>query len=198
VTISDGSLSTTSSVTVSVEQTLTSLAIDPETATVAIKSRTQFSLIAKDQFGDDLSTRPAVVWSVVSGGGKINSAGVYIAPKRPATVVIKASSAGLSATASIDVRQPPVAPRIRAARAVSASQIDLFWADRSLTEAGFEVEISTDKKTFTPLGLLAPGTTSHSVNGLQANVRYYVRIRVYDDAGLASYSKTVRVRTKPS
>src|SRR5262249_7308718 len=82
VTIKDADgLTTTSSVTVSVNQTLTSIAVSPATATVADGATQQFAASGSDQFGNVLSTQPAFSWSLASSGvGSVTSSGLYTAP----------------------------------------------------------------------------------------------------------------------
>src|SRR5262249_58812516 len=80
-TVSDGSQSVSSSVTVTVNQTLTHVQISPATATVPDGATQQFSASALDQFGAALATQPAFTWSIDAGGlGKIGTNGLYTAP----------------------------------------------------------------------------------------------------------------------
>ena len=89
VTIADpGGLSTTSSVSVTVNQTLSSIVIGasgtpgPGPAAMADNTTYPFSATGLDQFGNPLSSQPAFTWSVDGGGtgGTINAAGVYSTP----------------------------------------------------------------------------------------------------------------------
>jgi hypothetical protein len=60
VTITDsGGLTATSSVTVTVNQTLTSIAVTPGSTSLADGGSQQFTATAKDQFGKAMSTQPA-------------------------------------------------------------------------------------------------------------------------------------------
>src|SRR5579884_2893956 len=104
-TISDGSKSVTSSVTVTVNQTLTSLQVSPATATVPDGAIQQFSATALDQFGIPLATQPAFTWSIDTGGvGTINSNGLYTAPTTGVgSATVRASSGAASATAAVSV-----------------------------------------------------------------------------------------------
>ena len=68
-TITDpAGLSVTSSVQVTVEQTLTSVVVSPSTAKVNTGATQQFTASADDQFGNPLATQPAFTWTA-SGGG---------------------------------------------------------------------------------------------------------------------------------
>src|SRR6185295_15795708 len=77
VTIKDaGNLTTTSSVNVTVNQTLTTIGVSPASASVATGGTQQFSASGADQFNAALSTQPTFTWSV-SGGGSISAAGLF-------------------------------------------------------------------------------------------------------------------------
>jgi hypothetical protein len=93
----------TVSVTVSSQPTLTSISVLPASANVVTNSTQQFTATARDQFGNLLSPQPSFGWSV-SGGGTINSTGLFTAGGTaggPYTVT--ASSGGVSGTASVTV-----------------------------------------------------------------------------------------------
>jgi alpha-L-arabinofuranosidase len=108
VTVSDpGGYIATSSVTVSVNQSLSSIKVSPATVTLAAEGQQQFTGVADDQFGNPMSTQPALSWSV-SGSGTIGAtSGLYTAPNAAASATVKASSGAVSGTASITVLAPP-------------------------------------------------------------------------------------------
>jgi hypothetical protein len=88
---------------VSSQPTLTSISVLPASANVVTNSTQQFTATARDQFGNLLSPQPSFGWSV-SGGGTINSTGLFTAGGTaggPYTVT--ASSGGVSGTASVTV-----------------------------------------------------------------------------------------------
>jgi IPT/TIG domain len=107
VTITDaGGLSVSTTVAVSVAQTLTTVLVTPATATVAPSGRVQFSATALDQFGAGLAQQPAFAWSIAKGPGKVNSAGLYVAPtKTGVTATVRASAAGVIGQATVTVRR---------------------------------------------------------------------------------------------
>jgi hypothetical protein len=83
--------------------TLTSISVSPASASVVVGGTQQFTATAKDQFGNLLSPQPSFSW-MVSGGGTINSTGLFTAGSAaggPYTVT--ASSGGVSGTASVTV-----------------------------------------------------------------------------------------------
>jgi hypothetical protein len=103
--ISDGSQFVTSSVTVTVNQTLTSLQVSPASATVADGATRQFSATAMDQFGMPLATQPSITWSVDAGGlGTVDTHGLYTAPATGVgSATVRATSGTVSGTASVTV-----------------------------------------------------------------------------------------------
>ena len=102
VTVADPSgLTATSSVTVTVNPTLTSITISPGSATSRPVAPRR-SRRGEDQFHHPLPTTPAFSWSVIAGGGTIGaSTGLYTAPESAGTASVEASSGGISASASL-------------------------------------------------------------------------------------------------
>ena len=113
VTITDqNNLSTTSSVTVAVNQTVTTIAVSPSSATVTQSGTQQFSASAKDQFGNTLTTQPTFTWSLASGSvGSISTGGLYTAPASNGSATVQAAASGVTGTAGVTVsgttNQPP-------------------------------------------------------------------------------------------
>ncbi len=104
VTIADApGLSVTSSVTVTVNQNLTSVVVTPASSSVAPGGSTTFGATARDQFGQTLSAAPTFSWSV-SGGGTISSSGQFTASGTAGgPYIVTATSGTTSGTASITV-----------------------------------------------------------------------------------------------
>jgi hypothetical protein len=74
-------LTASSDVSVTVNQTLTSIQVAPGSATLQDGQQQQFTATADDQFGNPLTNQPPMTWSLASGGqGTINSTGLYTAP----------------------------------------------------------------------------------------------------------------------
>ena len=109
VTISDGTLSTTSSVNVVVEQTLTSVSVSPASVDLAPNATQQFTATALDQFGQAMGTQPAFTWSLVPlSAGSINSTGLYTAPATSGTATVLATTGTIYiGTASVTVSDTP-------------------------------------------------------------------------------------------
>jgi len=198
VTISDGSRSTTSSVNVTVNATLTSLTVSPGTATVFAGGSQQFTAIAKDQFGAPLAVQPSPTWSVVVvGKGTITSTGLYTVPSTSGSTAIRATSGGIfgEALVTIVAATIPAAPSGLTAVVRSFSVIDLAWTDNASNETGFVIERSTDGKTFTRIASLGANVRSYSATGLSANKTYYFRVQSFNSAGYSLYSNLVSAKT---
>ncbi len=108
VTVTDpGDYAVTSSVTVVVNQSLTTINVSPSSITLAAGTQEQFTGSAYDQFGNLMATQPALAWSVKSGVGAIGaSSGLYTAPSAAGTATVQAVSGGITGTASITVSPP--------------------------------------------------------------------------------------------
>ena len=104
VTISDtGGLSTTSSVTVTVNQTLTGITVTPNTATLSGNQTQQFTAASIDQFGNVLTTQPTFAWAIAAGVGSIGTSGLYTAPAGSGVATVTATSGSVTGTAQITV-----------------------------------------------------------------------------------------------
>ena len=92
---------------VTVNQTLTSIALSPSGATVAPGGQAQFAAVDEDQFGAALATQPAVTWSISGGIGTINSSGLFVAGSAQLTGAVTAASSTGSASAVVAVSSLP-------------------------------------------------------------------------------------------
>ncbi len=104
-TISDGTQSVTSSVKVTVDQTLTSVQVSPANATVVDGASQQFSAKAFDQFSAPLATQPSVSWSIAAGGlGTISNTGLYTAPTSGVgSATVRAASGQINGSVKVSV-----------------------------------------------------------------------------------------------
>ena len=94
-----GGLTVSSAVTITVNQTLTSVTVTPGTAIVALGGTQQFTATAKDQFGNAMTA--AITWSTTAGA--VSTSGLFTAPGSAATATVTASSGGLNASATVTV-----------------------------------------------------------------------------------------------
>ena len=108
VTVADQpGLSVTSSLTVTVNQTPTTIVVSPTSATVNTSASQQWSATARDQFGTNLATQPTFAWTV-SGGGTIGTTGLFTAGSSAGgPYVVTATSGSSSGTASVTVSSTP-------------------------------------------------------------------------------------------
>ena len=107
VTIDDGANQVTDTVTVVVNQTLTSIAVSPASAALNENQTQQFTAVARDQFGDPMSTQPSFTWTETSGVGSINLSGLYTAPYGTGSATIQAAVGGVNNAATITVTNAP-------------------------------------------------------------------------------------------
>ena len=141
VTITDSSgLSTTSSVTVTVNQTLTSISLLPGTADLPENSTQQFTASAADQFGKTMVNPPNFTWSLAAGIGSIGNSGVYTAPASTGSATVTASSGGISASASANI--VGTGPTIAAAASSSDTPVTGTTTDLSVLGADLVGESS--------------------------------------------------------
>lgn len=195
-TISDGVLSTTSDVSVAVNQTLTSIAVSPSTATVNVGATQQFSAVARDQFNVALAIQPSIVWSVFAGSGTISATGLYTAPSAAGTATIRATSGSVFGSATVSIVAPvPVAPTSLSLAIISRTQINLSWKDNSTNETGFVIERSLDGINFTQIGSVGVNISTFSASSLTRNTWYYFRVRAFNAAGYSSYSNVAKGKT---
>ncbi len=101
VTIDQGNLSVTSSVTVTVEPVLSVITVSPAPVSVVDGATQQFIATAEDQFGVALAKQPAFTWKTTVG--KISSKGLLTAPARPATGTVTAASGRIKGTSKVTV-----------------------------------------------------------------------------------------------
>jgi hypothetical protein len=112
--------------------------------------------------------------SGASGGG---TAAVNTSPLPAGTLFIDNIRIGVAAN--------PI-PTVFSAVAVSSTQLNLTWNDRTSGELDYLVEYSTSSASgpFTDLVTLPANTTSYSHTGLTRNTTYYYRIRPRINSGL--------------
>jgi hypothetical protein len=81
----------------------------------------------------------------------------------------------------------PAAPSALTAQRVSASQVNLTWADNSTNETGFKIERSTDGSTWTQIGTVGANVKTYSATGLSSGTNQF-RVRAYNATGNSAYS----------
>jgi len=168
VTIRDaGGLSVTSSVSVTVNQTLTSIAVTPASVSLSNGGTQQFSATGRDQFGVNLATAPAFAWSLASGIGSVSSAGLYTAPATGSGAAsVRVTSGTVSATAAVTVVAAPVGQ----GTGLSATYFDnMDFTGPTLTRTDATVNFNWGSGS--PAASIAPDTFSARWTG-QVQPRY--------------------------
>jgi regulation of enolase protein 1 (concanavalin A-like superfamily) len=208
VTVKDaGGLSVDSSVSVTVDQTLTSIAISPATTNLSPLGTQQFVAVAKDQFGSPMTAQPSFTWSVVGGSGSIDSHGLYTATAAGTSAAVRAT-AGIygSATVSIVNQKPLLAASIYP----NALENPLLGNTTSLSalavdDAGEANLLYTWSVVSKPSGAADPIFTANGTNSAKNTFArftqsgpYTIKVAVTDQSGLSSENNlTVNVTFAP-
>jgi hypothetical protein len=199
VTIRDAfGLSTTSSVSLVVNQTFTSIRVSPATCTVLESNSQQFTATTLDQFGHAMATQPGgFTWSLGTGSvGSLSSTGLYQAPATTGTATVIASStisgsATLTVTAQVTI---PAAPRNLVASGISKNRINLSWSESSPNVAGYNVQRSSNGgRSWVQLAQVT--TTSYSDTTVSGGRTYLYRVNAYDSAGSSAWTSSGKVVT---
>jgi MYXO-CTERM domain-containing protein len=90
---------------------------------------------------------------------------------------------------------PPPAPTGLTAQPQTGTQIDLAWADPSMTEDGFKIERSTDGATFMEIAMVPANTVTYAATGLTPDTTYHFRVRGFNAAGAGPYSNVAAAKT---
>jgi hypothetical protein len=80
----------------------TTITVTPANPVIAASATQQFSAVLKDQFGQNIAPQPSFTWSV-SGGGTINSSGLFTAGTAGGAFTVSASAESLTGTANFTV-----------------------------------------------------------------------------------------------
>jgi hypothetical protein len=85
------------------------------------------------------------------------------------------------------------APAKLTGRAVSGTEVQLSWLDKSSAETGFRIEAKPRGGRFSEVLTVPAGTTSAVVTGLKRGKPYVFRVQAIGGSGSSDYSNTVRV-----
>ena len=94
-----GGFSAVSTVSVTVNQTLTGIAVSPGPVSINENTPQQFTALATDQFGNPMTA--TVNWGAT--GGSINNAGLYTSPATPNNYTVTATNGLVSGSATVTV-----------------------------------------------------------------------------------------------
>ena len=106
VTITDAAgFTATSSVSVTVDQTLSTIDVTPLSVNLFNGQSQQFSATAIDQFGNAMAVQPTISWTTDAGSvGSVDASGVYTAPSSAiGTATVRAAAGAISGTATANV-----------------------------------------------------------------------------------------------
>lgn len=103
---------------------------------------------------------------------------------------------GFFALSPVTLPAIPNTPTGLALNTVSFNQLRLTWNDNSNNETGFEIQRSTASNgPFVHVATVGANVTQFIDSGLNANTRYYYRIKAVNDAGASAFSGTVNALT---
>ncbi len=132
VTITNGAnLSTTSSVTVIVKQTVMTMSVSPAKASIAANGTLQYSVLARDQFSNRIAS-PAVVWSA-NAGGAFNASGLFTAGNTLGTYAVTAAVGSVHAITKVTIVAAPVVA-VLVAPVVSAPDPSILFSTDPIQE----------------------------------------------------------------
>ncbi|HEY1922517.1 MAG TPA: hypothetical protein VGG44_07100 [Tepidisphaeraceae bacterium] len=204
VTITDASSnSVTSTVNVAVNPTLTSIVLNPTSATINENASQVFTASAKDQFNIALSSQPTFTWSVISGPGSVNATGRYGSGTTTGVATVQAASGSVAGTAMVTVNN--ATPTVAQAAAANANPVT--GTSTALTVLGAD-DGGESNLTYT-WGALANVSYSGTTNGTNASKNitanfahagnYNLTVTITDAGGLfVTSSVLVNVQQTPT
>ena len=196
-TITDaGGGSVTSSVSVTVDQTATSVTVAPATVVLASGGTQQFTATAFDQFGAALASQPVFTWSATSGS--ITSGGLFTAAAAAATVTAEYPLAGggsLSGAAQVSIDQPPTVATPAAASPATVTGTSTTLSVLGADVAGESTLTYTWTATTVPAGAAQPTYSVNDSNAAKTTTATFSKAGTYvfqatitDAGGFSAYS----------
>ena len=196
-TITDaGGGSVTSSVSVTVDQTATSVTVAPATVVLASGGTQQFTATVLDQFGAALASQPVFTWSATSGS--ITSGGLFTAAAAAATVTAEYPLAGggsLSGAAQVSIDQPPTVATPAAASPATVTGTSTTLSVLGADVAGESTLTYTWTATTVPSGAAQPTYSVNDSNAAKTTTATFSKAGTYvfqatitDAGGFSAYS----------
>jgi Purple acid Phosphatase, N-terminal domain len=140
----------------------------------------------------DIATLGSNVSSYSDTGCAANTTYFYVVRAKNNNGASANSNEAIATTPQI----PPVAPSGLAASAISASQINLTWADNSTNENNFVVARSASSGgPYTDVAALGANVTSYNDTGLAGGTTYYYVVRASNTAGSSANSAQASATT---
>jgi hypothetical protein len=102
-----------------------------------------------------------------------------------------------TASATTPAATIPTAPSGVTVTAVSPSQLNVKWTDKSNNEDGFKIERCRGTKCngYVEIAQVGPNVNTYSDTGLTTNTTYRYRVRAFNALGNSSYSNTGTAKT---
>ena len=189
VTITDGGgLSVTSTVEITIVQSLTTITLTPAASSVEVGESLQFSAAGYDQFGDPMATPPTFSWS--TSGGSITADGLYTAPRAcmPATVTVSADAASSSSAVAITNASPTTSCRL------GDGYLQAYWeaslGSPETRQARIDQAAGATPAALSPLGPGAGFTIDPTVAFVLANPQNYSASLGDDPAAITTQWET--------
>jgi hypothetical protein len=206
VTITDASNnSVTSSVNVTVNQTLNSIVVSPSSTTINEDSNQSFSASGKDQFNVALTSQPTFTWSVTNGIGSVNASALYSSPTASGSATVQAAVGGIHGSASVTINN--ATPTVAQAASANANPVTTTSTALSALGAddGGEANLSYSWSDTGPSGVTYTGNTNgnNAAKNITANFTqagsYNFTVTITDSGGLFTTSSiAVNVQQTPT
>ncbi|QCR21163.1 fibronectin type III domain-containing protein [Pontibacter sp. SGAir0037] len=90
----------------------------------------------------------------------------------------------------------PEAPANLTAEAQSTEAISLAWGDASADEAGFEINLSADGISYSPVATVGAGVTTYLQEKLSPGTTYYFKVRAIGATGNSNFSNVAKAATE--
>ncbi len=183
-----GGLSTTSNVSVTVNQTLTTVAVSPGMASLDATATQQFTATGCDQFGAALTTQPAFAWTTTVG--TITSAGgLLTAPDVSASGTVTATSGTISGNGAVTVTEH--APTVSAPAAAALNPVT--GTTTVLSVQGTDIDPDVGSLVYTWTATTVPGGVSAQDFSFSANGSNAAETTTATFTALGAYSFTVTI-----
>jgi len=185
VTVTDGGgKSTTSGVSITVNQTLTALSVTGPSS-VSSHGAAAFTATALDQFNNALATQPSVAWSVFSGSGAIDSiTGQYTAGYASGSAIVQATTGGVTGSASISTVN--AAPTVSNAANASANPVTATFV--TLHALGADSDGGGEANLTYTWSATGPAAVTFGTNGSNASKNI---LATFTKAGSYSFLVTI-------
>jgi hypothetical protein len=186
VTASDGLFFAISAVVVTVNQTVSHIAIAPSSASLNLNQSQLFTATADDQFGQALTIPPTISWSIDAGGvGSIDALGLYSSGTTPGLATVRATSGAVSGSAVVTVTDQGPTVLIGAAATPNPVVNDTTILSVLGQDDGGESNV-----TYTWLAIAKPTGSNPSFNANGTNGSK-VSVVTFDKAGDYTFQVTI-------